>query len=65
VLKDYQTSVSKDDDLGPQEEFEVVPRESDDAEMWDVNDPNEDEFKSSQIKSTIFLDMKSHSRLIE
>jgi hypothetical protein len=65
VLKDYQTSVSKDDDLGLQEEFEVVPRESDDAEMWDVNDPNEDELKSSQIKSTIFLDMKSRRRLIE
>jgi hypothetical protein len=61
VLKDYQTAVSEHDELGPQEEFEVVPREPDDAEMWDVNDPNEDELKSSQIKSTIFLDMKSHS----
>ena len=41
----------EDDELGSQPEFEVVPREQDDTEMWDVNDPNEDESKSAQIKS--------------
>ena len=56
----YQTSVSEDDGSELQtdfETFEVVPQELDDAEMWDVNDPNEDELKASQIKSTIFVNM--------
>ncbi|KAI0002075.1 FtsJ-domain-containing protein [Russula vinacea] len=50
VLTRYQVSVSEDDEVEPQSEFEVVPQELDDAEMWDVNNPNEDELKSSQIK---------------
>lgn len=53
----YQASVLEDDDSELQTDFEVVPQELDDAEMWDVNDPNEDELKASQIKSTIFVYM--------
>ena len=48
-------SVSEDDELGSQPEFEVVPQEHDGTEMWDVNDPNEDELKSAQIRSTFYL----------
>jgi hypothetical protein len=48
-------SVSEDDDLGSQPEFEVVPQEQDSTEMWDVNDLNEDELKSAQIRSTFFF----------
>jgi hypothetical protein len=47
--------VSEDDEMEPQTEFEVVPQELDDAEMWDVNNPNEDELKSSKIKGIIFV----------
>jgi hypothetical protein len=57
MLIHYQASVSEDDDSELQTDFEVVPQELDDAEMWDVNDPNEDELKASQIKSTIFVNM--------
>ena len=53
----YQASVLEDDDSELQTDFEVVPQELDDAEMWDVNDPNEDGLKASQIKSTIFVYM--------
>lgn len=53
----YQASVLEDDDSELQTDFEVVPQELDDAEMWDVNDPNEDELKASQIKGTIFVYM--------
>lgn len=48
-------SVSEDDEPEPQSEFEVVPQELDDVEMWDVNNTNEDELKSSQIKGIIFM----------
>ncbi len=51
MLTHYQVSASEDDEPEPETEFEVVPRQRDDAEMWDVNDPNEDELKSAQIKS--------------
>jgi hypothetical protein len=47
-------SVSEDDELGSQPEYEVVPQEQDDTEMWDVGDPNEDELKSAQIRSNFF-----------
>jgi hypothetical protein len=57
MLIHYQASVSEDDDSELQTNFEVVPQELDDAEMWDVNDPNEDELKASQIRSTIFVNM--------
>jgi hypothetical protein len=49
VLTRYQ--VSEDSDSEVQSNFEVVPQESDNAETWDVNNENEDELKSSQIKS--------------
>ena len=65
MLMHCQASVSEDDDLDSRTDFEVVPQELDDAEMWDVNDPNEDELKASQIKSTIFVNMGSRSRLTE
>ncbi len=55
MLTHYQVSASEDDKLVSETEFEVVPREQDDTEMWDVNDPNEDELKSAQIKSIVFL----------
>lgn len=61
MLMHYQASVSEDDDSKSQTDFEVVPQELDDAEMWDVNDLNEDELKASQIKSTIFVNMGSRS----
>ena len=61
----YQASVSEDDDSESRADFEVVPQVLDDAEMWDVNDPNEDELKASQIKSTILVIMGSRGRLIE
>ena len=48
-------SVSEDDELGSQPEFEVVPQEQDDTEMWDVNNPDEDELKSAQIRSKCFF----------
>jgi hypothetical protein len=48
-------SVSEDDGLGSQPGFEVVPQEQDGTEMWDVNNPNEDELKSAQIKSNLFI----------
>ncbi|KAI0286983.1 FtsJ-domain-containing protein [Russula aff. rugulosa BPL654] len=47
---DVGVSVSEDDELGSQTEFEVVPQEQDDTEMWDVNNLNEDELKSAQIR---------------
>jgi len=47
-------SVSEDDELGSRSEFEVVPQEQDDTEMWDVKNPNEDELKSAQIRSNFF-----------
>jgi hypothetical protein len=48
-------SLSEDDELGSQTEIEVVPQEQDDTEMWDVNNPNEDELKSAQIKGHFFI----------
>ncbi|KAH9969020.1 FtsJ-domain-containing protein [Russula dissimulans] len=52
--QDVETSGSEDDDskseAETEAEFEVAAKDSDDAEMWDVNDPNEDEIKSSQIQ---------------
>lgn len=48
-------SVSEDDELESQPEFEVVPQEQDDTEMWDVNNPNEDELKSDQIRSNFLI----------
>ena len=65
ILMHYQVSVSEDDDLEPQTEFEVVPKESDDVEMWDVNNPNEDELKASHIKSIIFVNLRHRHRLID
>lgn len=47
---DVGVSVSEDNELESQPEFEVVPQEQDDTEMWDVNNPNEDELKSAQIR---------------
>jgi len=47
-------SVSEDDEIGSQPKFEVVPQEQDGTEMWDVNNPNEDELKSAQIRSDLF-----------
>ncbi|KAF8507152.1 Spb1 C-terminal domain-containing protein [Russula emetica] len=47
---DAGVSVSEDDELRSQPEFEVVPQEQDGTEMWDVNNPNEDELKSAQIR---------------
>jgi hypothetical protein len=55
----------EDDELEPQTEFEVVPQELDDAEMWDVNNPNEDELKLSKIKGIIFVNPRPCSRLID
>jgi hypothetical protein len=55
MLTHYQVSASEDDRLESETEFEVVPREQDDTEMWDVNDPNEDELKSAQVKSIGFF----------
>lgn len=55
MLTHYQVSVSEDDEVEPQSEFEVVPQELDDTEMWDVDNPNEDELKSSQIKGIAFV----------
>ncbi|KAI0304938.1 Spb1 C-terminal domain-containing protein [Russula brevipes] len=49
-LHDDGVPESDDDALESQTEFEVVPQEPDDAEMWDVSNLNEDEVKSSQIK---------------
>ncbi|KAF8271448.1 Spb1 C-terminal domain-containing protein [Lactarius quietus] len=37
-------------DLDPHDDLEVVPLESDDAEMWDANNENEDDLKSSHIQ---------------
>lgn len=67
MLMHYQASVrvSEDDGSVSRADFEVVPQELDDAEMWDVNDPNEDELKASQIKRIIFVNMASRCRLIE
>jgi hypothetical protein len=48
-------SVSEDDELGSETEFEVVPQEQDDTEMWDVNNLNEDELKSAQIRGYFFI----------
>jgi AdoMet-dependent rRNA methyltransferase SPB1 len=48
-------SVSEDDELGSQTEFEVVPQEQDDTEMWDVNNLNEDELKSAQIRGYLLF----------
>jgi len=48
-------SVSEEDELRSQPEFEVVPQEQDDTEMWDVNNTNEDELKSAQIQSKLFI----------
>ena len=60
-------SISEDDELGSQSEFDVVPQGQDDTEMWDVNDPNEDELKSAQIKSKFYFIVNSRlcSRLID
>lgn len=65
MLIHYQASISEDDGSESQTDFEVVPQELDDAEMWDVNDPNEDELTTSQIKRTIFVNMGSRGRLIK
>jgi hypothetical protein len=54
MLTHCQASVSEDDELESQTEFEVVPQEPDDTEMWDVDNLNEDELKSSRIKG-IFI----------
>jgi hypothetical protein len=56
MLTHLQVPESDDDALESQTEFEVVPQEPDDAEMWDVSNLNEDELKSSQIKR-IYLRM--------
>ena len=53
MLTHYQVSEDSDSEL--QSDFEVVPQEPDNAEMWDVNDENEDELKSSEIKSISFI----------
>ena len=45
-----KVSVSEDDELQSETEFEVVPQEPDDTEMWDVDNVNEDELKLSRIK---------------
>ncbi|KAI0257611.1 Spb1 C-terminal domain-containing protein [Lactifluus subvellereus] len=49
-LLSQDDEVSEDSDSELQSDFEVVPQESDNAEMWDVNNENEDELKSSEIK---------------
>jgi AdoMet-dependent rRNA methyltransferase SPB1 len=54
MLTHCQISVSEDDELKSQTEFEVVPQEPDDTEMWDVDNLNEDELKSTRIKG-IFI----------
>lgn len=41
-------------DLDSHDGLEVVPLESDDVEMWDANNENEDDLKSSHIKSTVY-----------
>jgi hypothetical protein len=63
MLTHYQ--VSEDSDSEVQSDFEVVPQESNNAEMWDVNNENEDELKSSQIKSIPFATPWHSSRLID
>ena len=45
--------MSEDDELQSETEFEVVPQEPDDTEMWDVDNVNEDELKSSRIKGNV------------
>jgi hypothetical protein len=47
----YQMSDASD--LDPPDGLEVVPLESDDVEMWDANNENEDDLKSSHVKSTV------------
>ena len=44
-------------DLDPHDGLEIVPLESDDAEMWDASNENEDDEKSSHVKSAVFLDL--------
>lgn len=36
------------------DDFEIVPQEADDADMWDVEGENEDEIKQAKIKSMWF-----------
>lgn len=57
--------MSEDDDLDLQTEFKVVPQDLDDAEMWDVNDLNEDELKMSRIKGIVFAIPRPRSRLMD
>ncbi|KAI9445254.1 Spb1 C-terminal domain-containing protein [Lactarius indigo] len=48
--QDDEDEMSDVSDLDPHDGVEVVPLESDDAEMWDVDNENEDESKSSHIQ---------------
>ncbi|KAH9175299.1 Spb1 C-terminal domain-containing protein [Lactarius sanguifluus] len=48
--QDDEDEMSDVSNLDPHDGVEVVPLESDDAEMWDVNNENEDELKSSHVQ---------------
>ena len=48
-------------DLDSHNGLEVVPLESDDVEMWDADNENEDDLKSSHVQSTVFLDLDHRS----
>ncbi len=63
TLMHYQ--MSDVSDLDPHDGLEVVPLEPDDAEMWDASNENEDELKSSQINSTVFLDLSYRGYLTD
>lgn len=42
-----------DGSAGSEDDFEVVPQEGQDEEMWDVDHEDEDEVKQSRIQSTV------------
>ena len=42
-----------------EDDFEVVPQEDQDEEMWDVDDEDQDEIKRSKIQSTV---LETHSQ---
>ncbi|KAI9460934.1 Spb1 C-terminal domain-containing protein [Lactarius psammicola] len=48
--QDDEDEMSDVSDLDPHDGLEVVPLEPDDAEMWDANNENEDELKSSHVQ---------------
>ncbi|KAH9042361.1 Spb1 C-terminal domain-containing protein [Lactarius hengduanensis] len=48
--QDDENEMSDVSNLEPDDGVEVVPLETDDAEMWDVNNENEDELKSSHVQ---------------